>query len=331
MKQYGNPGNPSAHYDGTAEEIYRQCQGKIDMIVMTAGTGGTITGIARKLKEKIPTIKVVGVDPYGSILAGPDNSGVTTYTVEGIGYDFLPDVFDPKIVDVWYKSEDKPSFHYARRLIREEGLLCGGSSGSALWAALEAAKELSEGQRCVVLFPDSIRNYLNKFANDSWMFDNGFLPPPPVQLLKKAGNSDEDRTIADLPAAQKQAPTLDHDSATAADALPLVRQHGFVVLVDPATQILKGLVTKRSLLNYLAESEGKLSSLASEAKLPTHRAVDPSVTVNRARYSASLNDGVVLAIRKNEAGKPVLLFAVSEDDLFEEIAQLSSSSSSSSA
>lgn len=112
-----------AHYEGTAEELYRQFDGKLDMVVVGAGTGGTITGIAKKLKEKIPGIKVVGVDPYGSILAGPDPP--RAYQVEGIGYDFLPDVFDGSLVDAWYKSEDKESFINARRLIREEGVLCG--------------------------------------------------------------------------------------------------------------------------------------------------------------------------------------------------------------
>ena len=112
-----------AHYEGTAEELYKQFDGKIDMVVVGAGTGGTITGIARKLKEKIPNIKIVGVDPYGSILSGPD--APRAYQVEGIGYDFLPDVFDGSVVDSWYKSEDKESFVNARRLIREEGILCG--------------------------------------------------------------------------------------------------------------------------------------------------------------------------------------------------------------
>ncbi|KAI7904866.1 cystathionine-beta Synthase [Cokeromyces recurvatus] len=181
LDQYCNPYNPVAHYDTTAEEILEQCDGKIDMLVAGAGTGGTITGIAQKLKEKCPNIKIVGVDPVGSLLALPEslNGEVGSYQVEGIGYDFIPDVLKRNLIDVWIKSEDKPSFLMARRLIREEGLLCGGSSGTAMYAAVQAAKELKEGQRCVVILPDSIRNYMTKFLSDDWMRERGFLDEEP--------------------------------------------------------------------------------------------------------------------------------------------------------
>jgi len=146
---------------------------------LTAGTGGTITGIARKLKEKIPGVKIIGVDPNGSILAQPETlngEGIHGYFVEGIGYDFIPNVLDRDVVDEWIKSDDKESFVTARRLIREEGLLCGGSSGAAAWAAIQYAKTLPATARVVVLLPDSIRNYIvSKFANDEWMRDNNFM------------------------------------------------------------------------------------------------------------------------------------------------------------
>ncbi|POM80042.1 Cystathionine beta-synthase, partial [Phytophthora palmivora] len=136
LDQYANPSNPLAHYDGTAEEILDQCDGKVDMVVMGVGTGGTISGIAKKLKEKCPDVIVVGVDPEGSILAQPeslnDKNRLQPYKVEGIGYDFIPDVLDRSLVDRWEKTNDQESFIMSRRLIREEGLLCGGSSGSAM-------------------------------------------------------------------------------------------------------------------------------------------------------------------------------------------------------
>ncbi|KAM9317504.1 cystathionine beta-synthase [Gastrophryne carolinensis] len=178
LDQYRNASNPLAHYDMTAEEILQQCGGRLDMVVVGAGTGGTITGLARKLKEKCPDCKVIGVDPEGSILAEPEElnqTDKTGYEVEGIGYDFIPTVLDRSVVDEWYKSNDEESFVMARAMIREEGLLCGGSSGSAMSAAIKAAEHLEEGQRCVVILPDSVRNYMTKFLSDKWMTQKHFL------------------------------------------------------------------------------------------------------------------------------------------------------------
>ncbi|XP_041114691.1 cystathionine beta-synthase-like protein [Polyodon spathula] len=187
LDQYRNPSNPLAHYDTTAEEIIQQCDGKVDMLVAGAGTGGTITGIARKLKEKCPNCKIIGVDPEGSILAEPEEmnkTDKTLYEVEGIGYDFIPTVLDRSVVDQWYKSNDEESFSMSRMLIKEEGLLCGGSSGTAMAAAVKAAQELEEGQRCVVILPDSIRNYMSKFLSDKWMIQKGFLKEEDVMVKK---------------------------------------------------------------------------------------------------------------------------------------------------
>lgn len=185
--QYTNESNPLAHYEGTAEEILEQCGGKVDMVVIGAGTGGTISGIAKKLKERLPDVIIVGVDPEGSLLAD-DSHPISSYQVEGIGYDFVPNVLDRKLVDRWIKSRDRESFQMARRLIREEGLLCGGSSGTAVWAAMEAAKELGPGQRCVVILPDGTRNYMSKFLADEWMVEYDFATP---QMEKAIFGSEE--------------------------------------------------------------------------------------------------------------------------------------------
>jgi len=166
-----------AHYDQTATEIWEQCDGKIDVVVIGAGTGGTLTGIGRKMKELSPSIQIVGVDPKGSILAQPpelNKNDVGFYEVEGIGYDFVPTVLDHNVVDIWMKTEDHESLNLARELIRQEGLLCGGSSGAALSVALKIAQDLSEDKRLVVLLPDGIRNYMTKFVSDEWMTARNF-------------------------------------------------------------------------------------------------------------------------------------------------------------
>tara|TARA_B100001029_G_C15054427_1_gene453232 strand:- start:1037 stop:1993 length:957 start_codon:yes stop_codon:yes gene_type:complete len=172
LDQYANPANPNAHYHYTAEEILEDFGTDLDMLVAGVGTGGTITGLAKRLKEEIPNIKIIGVDPYGSILGG--GKEIYPYQVEGIGYDFFPDVLDNNLVDKYIKVNDEDSFYIARKLIKEEGLLCGGSCGTAVWAALKAAKELKKNQNCLVILPDSIRNYLSKFPNNEWMQNQGF-------------------------------------------------------------------------------------------------------------------------------------------------------------
>lgn len=171
--QYKNPNNPDAHYHGTGAEIWEDFGDTLDLCVIGAGTGGTIAGVARYLKEKNPGIKIVGVDPEGSILGGRDE--VKTYQVEGIGYDFVPDVLSYDHIDEWIYCNDSDSFVMARRLIREEGLLVGGSSGSAVWGMLEVLKRYPNTKRALTILPDSIRNYLSKYVSDTWMAENGFM------------------------------------------------------------------------------------------------------------------------------------------------------------
>jgi len=173
LDQYSNVNNPDVHYEFTANEILKDMGEDLSMFVAGVGTGGTITGVAKKLKEKLPNIKIIGVDPFGSILGG--GKEVFPYKVEGIGYDFFPDVLDNNLVDEYIKINDKDSFIMARRLIKEEGLLVGGSSGGAVWAALKASKNLKKNEKCLVILPDSIRNYMSKLADDDWMEVNKFI------------------------------------------------------------------------------------------------------------------------------------------------------------
>lgn len=170
LDQYSNPDNPLAHQMGTAQEIWEQTAGKVTAVVAGAGTGGTVTGIARGLKGHSKDIKIIAADPEGSMLAQPEQLNEAhlnePYKVEGIGYDFVPDVLERSVVDRWYKTGDRESFAYARRLIAEEGILCGGSSGSAMAALVQAAKDmnLTKDDVVVVVLPDSIRSYLSKVS-----------------------------------------------------------------------------------------------------------------------------------------------------------------------
>ena len=253
LDQYANPSNPLAHYDGTAVEILAQCDGQVDMLVASAGTGGTISGIAAKLKQSCPAVEIVGVDPVGSILAVPDSLNeahrLESYLVEGIGYDFIPDVLDRGLVDTWMKSTDRESLLTMRKMIRQEGLLCGGSCGAAMSCALVAAKKLSAGQNCVVILPDSVRNYMTKALSDDWMLDNGFVDGEIIKTKQYEAWWSMKR-VCDIPL---RTPLTIQSDVTCAAAIALLKQEGFdmVPVVDEVKGSILGVVTEGALTTKL--------------------------------------------------------------------------------
>src|SRR5262245_55860972 len=252
LDQYSNPSNPLAHEEGTGREIIDQCGGKLDAIVMTAGTGGTITGVATAIKREVPGCLVVGVDPEGSILAGPGE--IRTYKVEGIGYDFIPDVLDRRLVARCIKSNDRDSFIVARQLIRQEGLLVGGSSGSAVWAAMQVSRELGPGKRVVVILPDSIRNYLTKFVDDRWMRQQGF-----VKADWEVG------TVGEVVRAlgRREVISLDLNDKVAR-ATDLFKQHGISQMPVLDGGKLVGILTESDLLHQLMAGRAGKDTIVAE-------------------------------------------------------------------
>lgn len=276
LDQYGNPDNPLAHELGTAEEIWQQTGGKITAIVAGAGTGGTITGLAKGLRKYQPDIKVIAADPEGSILALPsklnDQHANEAYKVEGIGYDFIPDVLDQKTVDIWYKTNDRESFAYARRLIAEEGLLVGGSSGSAMAATIRGIKDLKLGKNdtVVIILPDSIRSYLSKFVDDDWLAANDLLPPTPPTtspsspiLESEKRDPLENTTINAL--RLKPVTTVLSDSPCS-EAIEVMREKGFdqLPVLAPSTRKLVGLLTLGNTLSWISSGRATASSKVSD-------------------------------------------------------------------
>lgn len=310
LDQYTNSGNPLAHYDQTATEIWEQCDGKVDVVVVGAGTGGTITGIGRKLKELSPDTKIIGVDPKGSILAQPsklNEDDVTFYEVEGIGYDFIPTVLDRNVVDEWVKTEDCESLKTARELIREEGLLCGGSSGAALTAALKIAKDLPADKRVVMILPDGIRNYMTKFVSDHWMEVRGFLPCEP---LTEANNWWWNMPVSNL-VLKKPVMTqkmLCQNALIFFKTNPDTQQ---LLVTDNEGIHVKGVVTSDALMSNLISGSADQTDFAEKIMIKQFAKVKTSTTLGKlSRVLEKESYAVVLD------DDDVLVGSVNQNDLF---------------
>ncbi len=259
--QYFNQENPRAHYETTGPEIWEQTEGQIDVLVAGVGTGGTITGAARFLKERKPEILVVGADPEGSLLSGGE---AHPYLVEGIGEDFFPETFDPSLVDRWIRVPDRDSFRMARAITRQEGILVGGSSGTALVAALEVAGELDESKLIVVILPDTGRNYLSKLYSDTWLLQYGLLDRPEAVRVEEV-----------LTAKHGNIPPLvtvnAHDKVR--QAVDLLQEYGISqapVVREPTSDVTHfvGSIRERALLDRIFRDPDALQADVAEVMAP---------------------------------------------------------------
>ena len=266
--QYFNAANPRTHYETTGPEIWRQTAGQIDYFVAGVGTGGTISGTAKFLKEQNPNVRIVGVDPEGSLYTGDK---VKPYKIEGIGEDFIPGTVDLSLIDEWVTVSDRDAFLTARKAVREEGILVGGSCGAALYGALEVAKRLDEDKLVVVLLPDSGRSYLSKVYNDAWMRDQGFVERfpthPRVQDLLHNHNQQGHAEPAFI--------TVRTDMAVS-DAIATLHEYGIsqmpvVASGDDQRQIV-GSLQERTLLDKIFKNPEIVSAIVEQvmdAPLPT--------------------------------------------------------------
>jgi cystathionine beta-synthase len=273
--QYSNMANPQAHYEVTGPEILEQTGGEIDAIVISVGTGGTISGVGRFFKERKPDVLIVGADPEGSVYTAQDERGVHPYLVEGIGKDTWPQTMDPEVVDEWIRVSDRDSFLTARRLAHEEGLLVGGSGGTTVYAALELARRLDAKARILTMIPDSGRSYLSKLYDDNWMLEHGFVerraPLPTVRELLRSKRVEEARLpdLVTISSHQKVGEAIDVMQRYSISQLPVVRDGEVASLTD-----VIGSLQDRDLLDRVFKNPDALHEDVAAAMQPPLAAVD---------------------------------------------------------
>jgi cystathionine beta-synthase len=300
--QYANQANPATHYATTGPEIWRQMDGELDYLVVGVGTGGTVTGVGRYLKEQDASIQIVGADPEGSIYTGP----VHSYLIEGVGEDFWPETFDPAIIDRWVQVSDRDAFLCARRVAADEGILIGGSGGMAVQAALIVAAGLTPDKTVLVILPDGGRPYLSKVFDDDWMRSHGLLDRPGLPP-----------TVADLVRAKSvespDVPTMVTIAADApgSEAIDLLQRYGISQLPVRAAGLaegeasvsgLVGSVEERTLLDRVFREGGEvLSRRVEELMSPPLETVDVLVLLDDVYGALQSNPALVIVDEHHQA------------------------------
>src|SRR5215213_8211531 len=314
--QYSNQANPQAHYEQTGPEIWEQTGGDVDAIVISVGTGGTITGIGRYFKERRPDVLIVGADPEGSVFTARDERDVQPYLVEGIGKDTWPETLDASVIDEWVRVSDRDSFLTARRLAREEGLLVGGSSGTTVHAALTIAERFGPDATILAMLPDSGRSYLSKFYDDNWMLEHGFLErrgfvPTVDELLRAKPREDGDvPELITISSHQKVGEAIDLMQRYSISQLPVVRDSSFESLAD-----IIGSLQDRDLLDRVFKNADVLHQDVVEAMQPPLAAVEVDQTLDEVFATLTGRTNAVVVAR---GGRPVGV--LTRSDLLEYLA-----------